>query len=244
MVPHEGEGRRRHAAGLGGAVAVFDHACGQRPEQQREQVVRVAAHQRPGEKQGLARLGGEHAHGLTLGRPGRLVLMAFVHHQKVEEPLGKIALDEFRRLVSAFAETELHRGHRAFHAMGLPVGKHQLAFLVHQVDELEQVVAQERDQERLAERLHQTLGRGLPDGRYPLEGLDDGRRLVGGGQRSRPHQRPQRGCAMAALAARFFGLQFGRWDGFAIEVGDGCPAMGAGPTGPLSVRRWTKEGLQ
>lgn len=46
------------------------------------------------------------------------------------------ALDELCRLVAAFAESELDVGHRSLHALGLAVGEDEVAFRVHQVDEL------------------------------------------------------------------------------------------------------------
>ena len=101
--------------------------------------------------------------------------MGLVGHQKIECALRQVALDELGRLVAALAEAELHRGHGPFHPTGLPIGKHQLAVAVHEVDELMDVVSQHAGQEPIAELLHQPLGGDFPDGRDAFEGLENRR---------------------------------------------------------------------
>ncbi|MNG07026.1 hypothetical protein D3C84_903110 [compost metagenome] len=109
-----------------------------------EQVVAIPTHQSTGEQQRLARLRGEHTHGLALGASAVLVLVRLVGDEQVERASRQVALHEFGRLIAALAEAELHAGHRAFHALGLAVGEDQFALVVHQVDELVDVVAEHR----------------------------------------------------------------------------------------------------
>ncbi len=118
VVPHERHGRRGHAAARGRAVAVFDHPPRQGSEQQVEQVVPVAAHQRACQQQGLASLRRQHAHGLALSTATVLVLVCLVGNAQVERALRQVALDELGRLVAALAKAELHVGHRTLHARG------------------------------------------------------------------------------------------------------------------------------
>ena len=94
--------------------------------------------------------------------------MGLVGDEQVERALRQVALDELGRLIAALAKTELHVGHRTFHARGLTVGKHQLAVAIHEVDELMDVVAEHRRQEPVTELLHQLLRGDLSDGRYAL----------------------------------------------------------------------------
>ena len=53
-----------------------------------------------------------------------------------------VALDELGGLVATLPYAELKVGEAALHARGLPVTEHQLAVVVHQVDELIDVVTQ------------------------------------------------------------------------------------------------------
>jgi hypothetical protein len=237
VIAHERHRGRGHAAALGRAVAVFDHPPRQGSEQQVEQIVAVAAHQRAGEQQGLARLRRQHAHGLALGGAAVLVLVRLVGDEQVERALRQVALDELGRLVAALAEAELHVGHRTFHARGLTVRKDQLAVAIHQVDELVDVVPEHRGEEGVTELLHQLLRGDFPDGRDALQGFEHGRGLVAGGQASRTDQRPQRCGAVAALAAGLLGFELDRVDRLAVEVGDDVPQSGHAATSPWRVRR-------
>ncbi|MNT53057.1 hypothetical protein D3C72_1901250 [compost metagenome] len=144
MIAHERHRRRGHAAALGRPVAIFDHPPRQGAEQQVEQVVAVAAHQRAGEQQRFSCFGRQHPHGLALCGAAVLVLVRLVGDEQVERASRQVALHEFGRLIAALAEAELHAGHRAFHALGLAVGEDQFALVVHQVDELVDVVAEHR----------------------------------------------------------------------------------------------------
>ena len=193
-----------------------------------EQVVAVAAHQCAGEQQRLACLGRQHAHGLALGATTVLVLVRLVGNEQVEGALRQVTFDELGRLVAAFAEAELHVRHRAFHAVRLAVGEDQFTPVVHQVDELVDVVAQHGCQEGIAELLHQLLRGDFTDGRDAFQGFEHGRGLVTGGQAPRADQRPQRCGAMAALPAKFLGFQRDRIDRLAVEVGDDVAAVRAG----------------
>src|SRR3546814_9179343 len=96
-------------------------------------------------------------HRLALVRAARLVLMRLVSDKQVERTLRQIAFDELGGLVAAFTKTELHAGHRALHPLRLPVGKNQLPPVVHQIDEVMQVVTQHRGQKAITEHLHQFL---------------------------------------------------------------------------------------
>ena len=84
VVAHERHGCGSHAAARVGPIAVLDHALGEDAEQEIEQIVGVAAHERSGQQHGFPCLGCENAHGLALGRAAVLVLMSLVQHQQVE----------------------------------------------------------------------------------------------------------------------------------------------------------------
>ena len=180
MITHERHRGRRQTALLAGTIAIFDHSGWQCSEQQVEQIIAVATHQRTGEQQGFAHLGCQNTHGLPLGRSRVLVLVRLVGDEQVERALRQVALDELGWLIATLAKTKLHRGHGALHALGLAVREHQLAVIVHQVDEFIQVVAQHGGQERLAEFLHQLLGGDFTDGGNTFKGPEYGLGLIVG----------------------------------------------------------------
>src|SRR3546814_15636902 len=80
--------------------------------------------------------------------------MRLVSDQQVERALRQIAFDELGGLIAAFTTTNFHAGHGAFHTMRLTAGKNQLSSVVHQIDEVVQIVSQHRDQESFTEHLH------------------------------------------------------------------------------------------
>src|SRR3546814_4703483 len=73
--------------------------------------------------------------------------MRLVSDQQVERALRQIAFDELGGLIAAFTKTKFHAGHGAFHTVRLTVGKNQLSSVVHQIDEVVQIVSQHRGQE-------------------------------------------------------------------------------------------------
>src|SRR3546814_5294439 len=83
---------------------------------------------------------------------------------QVERALRQIAFDELGGLIAAFTKTKFHAGHGAFHTVRLTVGKNQLSSVVHQIDEVVQIVSQHRGQEAVPEGLHQLLCGGFTDG--------------------------------------------------------------------------------
>src|SRR3546814_13153689 len=90
--------------------------------------------------------------------------MRLVSDKQVERTLRQIAFDELGGLVAAFTKTELHAGHRALHPLRLPVGKNQLPPVVHQIDEVMQVVTQHPGQKDITEHLHHFLCGGFTQG--------------------------------------------------------------------------------
>ena len=146
------------------AEAITDHRLRVQAPQQREQVVRVAPHQGAGEEHRLAALARQYTEGLALRRAFVLVLVSLIGHQQAEIALREIALDELGGLVATLAERELHVGKRALHPLRLPVAEHQFAVLVHQVDELVDIVPQHAGQQILAEAIDQPVGRDGADG--------------------------------------------------------------------------------
>ncbi|POD00335.1 hypothetical protein BKM20_26200 [Pseudomonas avellanae] len=54
-------------------------------------------------------------------------------------------------LVTPLAEPELDVGHRTLHALGLAVAEDEVAFGVHQVDELRNIVQKHRGEKVFAE---------------------------------------------------------------------------------------------
>ncbi|SST11926.1 Uncharacterised protein [Acinetobacter baumannii] len=192
VVAHERHGCWSHAATRVGPVAVLDHALGEDAEQEVEQVVGVAAHERSGQQHGFPCLGCENAHGLALGRTAVLVLMPLIHHQQIEVAVGKLSFYELGRLVAAFAEAELDVRHRSLHAFGLPIAEDEVALGVHQVDELRDVVHQHRGQEVLAEVVQQALRPDRADGWNPTHRLEDRCAPVAAVRLAWPDQRPER----------------------------------------------------
>ena len=150
-----------HATARVRSVAVLDHAPGEDPEQEVEQVVGVATHKRARQQNRLARFRCQHSHGLALGRTAVLVLVSLVYNQQVEVALRQHPLDELGRLLAVLAEAECQVGHRPLHTLGLAVAEDEVALGVHQIDELVDVVSQHRSEKRFAEVRNQLLG---PDG--------------------------------------------------------------------------------
>jgi hypothetical protein len=62
--------------------------------------------------------------------------VALVHDQDAEVVLWQVALDELGGPVAALAEAELEVRQCSFHSRGLAVAEHELAVVVHQVQEL------------------------------------------------------------------------------------------------------------
>ena len=170
MLSHEVHRGIAHGARLGRLETVFDHGARVQAPQQVEQIVGIAAHERPGQQQRLLTLAGQHTHGLPLSRTLVLVLVPFIHHQQPEIVPRQVAFDELGGLVSALPDAELKVGHAALHARGLPIREHQFAVLVHQVEELVHVVPQHGAQHLLAKGVEQ-LGRCLlANGGHLLQG--------------------------------------------------------------------------
>src|SRR5471032_2808955 len=105
----------------------------------------------------------QHAHGLTLRGSFVFVLVTFVSDYKPEIPLREISLDELGRLIATLSERNLRARESALHALRLPVREHQLAILVHQIDELMDVVTQHSTEHVLAETIEELVGRLLAD---------------------------------------------------------------------------------
>src|SRR3546814_15470712 len=90
--------------------------------------------------------------------------MRLVSDQQVERALRQIAFDELGGLIAAFTKTKFHAGHGAFHTVRLTVGKNQLSSVVHQIDEVVQIVSQHRGQEAVTEHLHRSEERRVGKG--------------------------------------------------------------------------------
>lgn len=176
-----------------------------------EQVVGIASHQRACEQQRLAALAGQHAHGLALGRSLVLVLVPLVDDEQPEIPARQIPLDELGRLVAAFSEAELEAGQGPLHACGLPVAEDQIPLLVHEVEELVDVVTQHGAEQVLAKRGEQTISRLGADGGHLLQSI---RHQVPEAalRATRSHERPQSlaaGIALTAMVSQLDGCQLG-----------------------------------
>ena len=126
-----------------------------------------------------------------------LELMSFIGNLAPKEVLGQIAFDELGRLIPTLAKRELHRGHGTLHAPGLSITEHQFALVVHQIDELMDVVSQHTGEHLRTEAINQTTRRFRTDGRNLLDRVHQNIPLrLGHGSRS--HQAPQ---SLATLLA-------------------------------------------
>ena len=171
VIAHERHAGRPQRIAVVVAEPVFDHQTRVKSVQEIEQIVGIAAHQGAGQEQGFLALACKNPHRLPLSRPLVLVLVPFIHHEKAEVSLRKVALDELRCLVAALPEGELGVGHCTLHSACLPVCKEQIAFVVHQIDELVDVVLKHPGQHVLAEPIQQPVGSFATYGRYLTQAL-------------------------------------------------------------------------
>ena len=172
MVTHEAHRSRAQRTPGIDPIAISDHRLRIQAPEQEEQIVSIAAHQRPGKQQRLATLARQYAHGLPLSRTIVLVLMAFIDYQQPEVTVRQVALDEFRRLIIALAKRKFRIGHGTLHPECLTITEHQVAVLIHQVDELVDIVFEHRAQKAFAKGREQTVCRFFADGRQLLECIE------------------------------------------------------------------------